>query len=167
MKTTPAMTALTVAVALFSPITRAADEPGHVALSPVPIQAVHIDDPFWSPKYDVWRRITFADCFDKFEHDGTLENFDHVARGEVTAKHGGAPWFDGLLYEMIRAGADFMAEQPDLALKARLALAPSPTTRSSPPTTSCPTTATAGDRTEDEQQTDGLSRRNFPRVAVG
>ena len=45
----------------------------------------------------------------KFEHDGTLENFDHIARGELTAKHGGQPWFDGLLYEMIAGCVDFMA----------------------------------------------------------
>jgi DUF1680 family protein len=91
-----------------------------VKLSAVPIQNVRIDDPFWSPKYDVWRRVTINDCLDKFEHDGTLANFDHVAKGELTAKHGGMPWFDGLLYEMIRGCADFMAERPDPALKARL-----------------------------------------------
>lgn len=113
------MTALAASIAMYA-LADAADEADRVTLSAVPIQAVHIDDSFWSPKYDVWRRVTFADCFDKFEHDGTLENFDHVARGELTAKHGGAPWFDGLLYEMIRAGADFVAEQPDPALKARL-----------------------------------------------
>jgi DUF1680 family protein len=91
-----------------------------VILQPVPIADVHVDDPFWSPKFDVWRRVTIPDCLDKFERDGTLDNFDHVARGELTARHCGQPWFDGLLYEMIRACADFMAEQPDAARKARL-----------------------------------------------
>jgi DUF1680 family protein len=91
-----------------------------VKLSAVPIGSVQIDDPFWSPKYDVWRTVTIKDCLDKFERDGTLTNFDHVAKGELTAKHGGMPWFDGLLYEMIRGCADFMAEKPDPALKARL-----------------------------------------------
>ncbi|MFT3785932.1 MAG: hypothetical protein QM770_07180 [Tepidisphaeraceae bacterium] len=72
-------------------------------LTPLPIQSVQIDDPFWSPKFETWRRVTIADCLDKFERDGTLTNFDAVARGDLTAKHGGEPWFDGLLYEMIRA----------------------------------------------------------------
>lgn len=95
-----------------------------VRLGNVPLQRVSIDDAFWSPKYDVWRRVMIGDCLDKFEKDGTLANFDHVARGDLNgengAKHGGLPWFDGLLYEMIRGSADFMATQPDSALKKRL-----------------------------------------------
>jgi DUF1680 family protein len=89
-------------------------------LTAVPLAQVSITDAFWSPKYDVWRRVTIGDCLEKFEKDGTLDNFDHVARGELDAKHGGLPWFDGLLYEMIRGSADFMANKPDAALKARL-----------------------------------------------
>jgi DUF1680 family protein len=89
-------------------------------LTAVPIQSVHIDDPFWSPKYDIWRTVTVPDCLDKFERDGVLENFDHVARGELTAKHRGMPWFDGLTYEMITACADLLAQHPDPALRARL-----------------------------------------------
>src|SRR4051812_27471441 len=72
------------------------------ALAPVPIRHVQIDDPFWSPKYEVWRTVTIKDCLDKFEKDGTLANFDAVASGDLKHAHGGAPWFDGLLYEMIR-----------------------------------------------------------------
>src|SRR6267154_2960630 len=72
-------------------------------LHPVPISKVSIDDPFWSPKLAVWRTVTITDCFDKFDRDGIVANFDHVARGELSAPHGGAPWFDGLTYEMIRA----------------------------------------------------------------
>jgi DUF1680 family protein len=91
-----------------------------VRLTPVPIQSVKIDDPFWSPKLAVWRRVTIADCLDKFDWDGALRNFDHVARGELSAEHGGPPWYDGLIYEMIRASGDFLAEQPDAELEARV-----------------------------------------------
>ena len=89
-------------------------------LKPVPIQQVTIDDPFWSPKFATWRSVTIPDCLAKFERDGVLGNFDHIARGELNAPHGGAPWFDGLTYEMIRAIADFLAEKPDPALKAKM-----------------------------------------------
>jgi DUF1680 family protein len=96
------------------------------ALREVPLKSVSIDDPFWSPKLDVWRSVTIKDCLDKFERDGVLKNFDYVANGEKSRKfggnveHHGAPWFDGLTYEMIRGCADFMVQKPDPALKARL-----------------------------------------------
>jgi hypothetical protein len=97
-----------------------AGAPLRPALTPVPLQGVHIDDPFWSPKYDVWRRVTVPDCLDKFEHDGVLENFDHVAAAQLTAKHRGMPWLDGLTYEMITACADLLTLHPYPALRARL-----------------------------------------------
>ena len=64
----------------FSTSMHAADAPA--PLGPVPLSHVTINDPFWSPKLDVWRTVTVNDCFDKFERDGALDNFDHVARGE-------------------------------------------------------------------------------------
>src|ERR1022692_4524155 len=84
----------------------------------IPIQQVQIDDAFWSPKFEVWREVTIPDCFDKFDRDGTLENFDKVRDGK--GEHRQAPWFDGLLYEMIRAASDFLIAKPDLKLEARL-----------------------------------------------
>src|SRR5579872_4974905 len=89
-------------------------------LAEVPIQAVTIDDPFWSPKLSVWRTVTMGDCLDKFDREGAILNFDHVARGELTADHRGQPWYDGLIYEMIRAAGDFQAEKPDPELEARI-----------------------------------------------
>jgi hypothetical protein len=70
-------------------------------LQAVPIQHLQIGDAFWSPKFAVWRDVTIPDCFDKFDRDGTLDNFDMVRDGK--GEHRQAPWFDGLLYEMIRA----------------------------------------------------------------
>lgn len=87
-------------------------------LTAVPIQQVQIDDAFWSPKLAVWREVTIPDCFDKFDRDGTLDNFDKVRDGK--GEHRQAPWFDGLLYEMIRAASDFLAAKPDAKLEARL-----------------------------------------------
>lgn len=92
----------------------------------MPLPSVTIDDPFWSPKFETWHKVTIKDALDKFERDGVLKNFDAVTNGLKATEpgkhklHKGEPWFDGLVYEMIRACADFMVQKPDPALKARL-----------------------------------------------
>jgi DUF1680 family protein len=90
-------------------------------LTPVPIQSVTIDDSFWSPKLKVWQEVTIPDCFDKFENDrgGALNNFDRVRDGKSDG-HAGPPWYDGLIYEMIRGSANFLATHPDAALEKRI-----------------------------------------------
>ncbi len=86
---------------------------------PVPLDAVFIEDAFWGPRRETWRAVTIPYCFDHFEQDGALVNFDRVAAGE-TGEHRGKPWYDGLLYEMIRGCADFLVERRDAELEARL-----------------------------------------------
>ena len=88
-------------------------------LIPVAIQQVSIEDEFWSPKLKVWRDVTIPDCFAKFEKDGALTNFDKIRDG-LGGEHGGPQWYDGLIYEMIRGCADFLAAERDPALEARL-----------------------------------------------
>jgi len=90
-------------------------------LTPVPIQAVTIQDSFWSPKRKVWQVVTIPDCFTKFENDrgGALNNFDRVRDGKSDG-HAGPPWHDGLIYEMIRGSADFLAAKRDPALEAQI-----------------------------------------------
>ncbi len=88
-------------------------------LSPLPIQQVVVQDDFWSPKFSVWREVTIPDCLAKFEKDGALTNFDKIRDGKG-GEHGGPPWYDGLIYEMIRGCADFLAAKPDPQLEARL-----------------------------------------------
>lgn len=96
----------------------AGDAPRH-RLAPVPIQQVVIDDEFWSPKLKVWREVTIPDCSAKFEKDGALTNFDKIRDGK-SGEHGRPAWYDGLIYEMIRGCADFLAVKRDAALEARL-----------------------------------------------
>lgn len=69
---------------------------------------VHIDDSFWSPKMELWKRVTIDDVLNKFEgkhvnepgNHNTLSNFDRVTQGCTgTGGHVGPPWFDGLIYE--------------------------------------------------------------------
>jgi DUF1680 family protein len=90
-------------------------------LTPVPIQSVTVSDSFWLPKRKLWQEVTIPDCFDKFENDrgGALNNFDRVRDGK-TDGHAGPPWYDGLIYEMIRGAADFLAATPDPVLEKRL-----------------------------------------------
>jgi DUF1680 family protein len=88
-------------------------------LFPAGVADVRLADDFWSPKLGQLRTVTVNDVFDKFERDGALANFDRVAHG-LSGGHRGAPWFDGLIYETIRAAADFLAAGPDPALAARL-----------------------------------------------
>jgi len=111
----PALIAFTV----LAPILLGAQEDKVHLLSPAPIQQVEIKDDFWSPKLKVWREVTLSDCFDKFEKDGALANFDKIRAG-AGGEHGGPPWDDGLIYEMIRASADFLAAQPDPKIRARV-----------------------------------------------
>ena len=88
-------------------------------LKPVSTSQVRLDDPFWSPKFKVWREVTIPDCFAKFERDGALTNFDLIRDG-TAGKHGGPAWYDGLIYEMIRGSADFLAARRDLELEQQL-----------------------------------------------
>ncbi|MCX8156022.1 MAG: glycoside hydrolase family 127 protein [Verrucomicrobiae bacterium] len=88
-------------------------------LTPVPVAQVVIEDAFWSPKLKVWREVTIPDCFAKFEQDGALTNFDRVREGR-SGQHAGPPWYDGLIYEMIRASADFLAARREAALEGRV-----------------------------------------------
>ncbi|WP_165232853.1 glycoside hydrolase family 127 protein [Aquisphaera insulae] len=86
---------------------------------PPPLSRVTIDDPFWSPRLALWRRVTLPDVLNKLEKDGALRNFEAVRDG-TKVKHGGPPWEDGLLYETMRAASDFLAVAPDPELDARL-----------------------------------------------
>lgn len=90
-------------------------------LQPVASQHVTITDEFWSPKLKVWQEVTIHDCFNKFENDrgGALNNFDKVRDGQKGG-HAGPPWYDGLIYEMIRGSADFLVMHPDPQLETQL-----------------------------------------------
>jgi DUF1680 family protein len=85
----------------------------------MPLSQVVVDDEFWSPKRKVWQEVTIRDCFRKFEKDGALNNFDKVRDG-LRGGHGGPPWYDGLIYEMIRGASDFLATRPDPELDRQL-----------------------------------------------
>jgi DUF1680 family protein len=90
-------------------------------LTPVGIKSVTIHDSFWLPKRKLWQEVTIPDCFSKFENDrgGALNNFDRVRDGKSNG-HAGPPWYDGLIYQMIRGAADFLATKRDSVLEGRI-----------------------------------------------
>lgn len=88
-------------------------------LVPVASTNVTVNDAFWAPKMKVWRTVTIKDCWDKFEKEGAIANFDNVRDGKA-GEHKGQPWYDGLIYEMIRGSADFMAMEKDPELEQRI-----------------------------------------------
>lgn len=90
-------------------------------LQPIPSRQVTITDEFWAPKLKVWQEVTIRDCFRKFENDrgGALNNFDKVRDGQ-RGGHAGPPWYDGLIYEMIRGSADFLIIKADPGLEEQL-----------------------------------------------
>jgi DUF1680 family protein len=119
-KTMKKLVAAAILVAAL-PIPASAQERKSRSPTAVPIQQVVVDDAFWSPRLKVWRKVTIPDCFTKFENDrgGAFNNFDRVRDGK-SGEHAGPPWYDGLIYQMIRAGADFLAAEPDPELEKRL-----------------------------------------------
>jgi DUF1680 family protein len=90
------------------------------ALTAVPLSQITMDDAFWSLRYETWRKVTIPDVLVKFEKDGAIANYDHVCRGDGPDSHKGFSFFDGLLCEVIRGSADFLALQRDAALEARI-----------------------------------------------
>ncbi|HEX3624827.1 MAG TPA: beta-L-arabinofuranosidase domain-containing protein, partial [Verrucomicrobiae bacterium] len=98
-----------------------AEEVKRHRLTQVPLPRVVIEDEFWSPKLKTWQEVTIPDAWTKFENDrgGAINNFDRVRDGK-TGNHAGPEWYDGLIYEMIRASADFLITHPDPKLEERV-----------------------------------------------
>lgn len=88
-------------------------------LRPVQVCDVKINDAFWSPKFDIWSRVTVKDALAQFEKNGAFRNFDRVA-GVLEGSHEGPPWHDGLIYEMIRGASDLLVSFPDSDLEKQI-----------------------------------------------
>lgn len=105
------------------------------------LKDVKINDPFWSPKLNLWSTITVNDVFNKFEgrYDAesrpdilndykklgrttdAFRNFDLVAQGKRgVGQHDGPPWYDGLVYETIKGASDFLVQFPDSKTEERI-----------------------------------------------
>ena len=83
------------------------------------LNQIIINDHFWSPRLDSIKNTTIPYIFDCFEQCGAFENFDNVTKGHL-GKHKGYPFFDGLIFETIRATSDFLASDFNEILSNRL-----------------------------------------------
>ena len=107
--------AKTVYTITFTPMEVEAD-----ALKQLPLDAVPVDDPFWSPKLELFQNVTIRDLLKKWdEGENAFANFDLVAAGERnTGKFiGGTPWRDSDVYRVIAGASDMLISNPDEELE--------------------------------------------------
>lgn len=105
-----------IALAALAVPSSAAEASARTAMRFVDGTKVTVDDAFWGPRFSLWRTNTLFDVYTKLDRrSGALENFDRVARG-AKGGHRGFEFFDGLLYEFVRAASDYQARAPSADL---------------------------------------------------
>ena len=79
---------------------------------------IRIDDQFWNARLKTFFEVSLIDTFNKFEKDGTIQNYQDIVDGKKNT-HQGRPFHDGLLSETIRGAADYLArgEKNDALVK--------------------------------------------------
>ena len=107
--------------ALGEQSTRSSELQSPSVLQAVPITRVSIQNGFWADKLKTIYSTTLPDVWGKFETEfgGGFNNFDMI-RDHVISKHIGPPWYDGLIYETLRASSDILAITRDPDLDQRL-----------------------------------------------
>ena len=92
----------------------------HVALRPVPLDAVSINDAFWSPRLAVNRNVTLPAQLRHLEETGRIDNFRR-ASGKIEGVFQGQFAFnDSDVYKWAEAAAWSLATHPDPKLDADL-----------------------------------------------
>lgn len=86
----------------------------HRRLQPLPLSAVCIDDPFWSPRRRVNREVTLNYQLEQCEETGRLDNFDKAA-GRLEGKFEGIFFNDSDIYKWVEATAYSLATNADPA----------------------------------------------------
>src|SRR5690625_1326740 len=71
---------------------------------------------FWGRKQSINAEATLEHCASWMEQLGWLENFDRVARGEVTTERPGWQFSDSEVYKLLEAMAWQLSKSEDLAL---------------------------------------------------
>lgn len=80
---------------------------------------VSIRDAFWTPYLEKIRCVTLPYVFRKMDESGYIKNLIHVGEKQPVPFEGLSFW-DGLLYEVIRAASDFLSQEYDPMLDAYL-----------------------------------------------
>lgn len=82
-------------------------------LNPVPFTAVHLDDPFWTPKININRTVSIPSAFGKCEETGRMDNFA-LAGGLIQGEHkGDFPFDDTDVYKVLEGASYTLAVKYD------------------------------------------------------
>lgn len=139
-KITKSFTLFALVIASFFCSAQNRDDLSINKIIPIQLKNVIIHDDFWSPKLKIWSEKTIYDVLNKLEgqYEPDLDdlikekaergktrnaflNFDLVAQGKKSiGTSDGPPWYDGLVYETIRGGADLLVSYPDAQLEKKI-----------------------------------------------
>ena len=86
-------------------------------ISALPFTAVHVDDPFWSPRIETNRAVTVRYDFQKCEETGRISNFAK-AGGIQPGAHEGIFFNDSDVFKVIEGAAYSLMLRPDPELDA-------------------------------------------------
>ncbi len=86
-------------------------------ISALPFTAVHVDDPFWSPRIETNRAVTVRYDFQKCEETGRISNFAK-AGGLQPGAHEGIFFNDSDVFKVIEGAAYSLMLRPDPELDA-------------------------------------------------
>jgi hypothetical protein len=93
--------------------------PASSRLRELPLTAVQIQDPFWSPRLEVNRTRTLEHVYKELDVTGCIQNFD-LASGKAEGKFGGPWWADSDVYKWIEGASYILALHPDAQLESKV-----------------------------------------------
>jgi len=93
--------------------------PAASRLRELPLTAVQIQDPFWSPRLEVNRTQTLEHVYKELEVTGCIRNFD-LASGKAEGKFGGPWWADSDVYKWIEGASYILALHPNAQLESTM-----------------------------------------------
>lgn len=99
--------------------TSAGRSPGY-PISEVPFTSVHVEDPFWSPRFDIHKEVTIPSAFKKCEETGRIDNFKVAGNLQEGKCRGVFPFDDSDVYKIIEGASYLLSIEADPALGAYL-----------------------------------------------
>jgi DUF1680 family protein len=93
--------------------------PSASRLRELPLTAVQIQDPFWSPRLEVNRTRTLEHVYKELEVTGCIRNFD-LAGGKAEGKFGGPWWADSDVYKWIEGASYILALHPNGQIESKV-----------------------------------------------
>jgi hypothetical protein len=85
-------------------------------VKPVPFNAVHVQDGFWTPRLETNRTVTIPYCFKQCEQTDRISNFEKAA-GLIQGKHEGIYFNDSDVYKVMEGAAYSLQVHPDTMMR--------------------------------------------------